>query len=103
VNNDAAVPASITQQAAGRCALAGDLTLATAGELWKLLRSSGLLHSADSVDASGVADSDSAGLALLIAWRAARIKAGGDLAITSLPARLSALARITEAEGIVHA
>jgi len=101
MSSDAIDPAKVTDQGAGRCALAGDLTLATADGLWKQLQGSDLLRTAISVDASQVGKSDSAGLALLVAWRAARQKAGGDLLITHLPERLSALARLTDAEAIV--
>jgi len=101
VSNDAVAAAIVTDQGAGQCSLVGDLTLATVEQLWKQLQASGLLQSANSVDTSNVQDTDSAGLALLIAWRAARRKNGGDLAITSLPARISALARLTDAEVIV--
>ena len=104
VSSDAIVAATITDladQGGGRCTLAGDLTLATVDELWKQLHASNLLRTANSVDASQVGKSDSAGLALLVAWRAARQKGGGDLSITHLPERLSALARLTDAQAIV--
>jgi phospholipid transport system transporter-binding protein len=101
MNPDPAVAAKLIDQGAGRCALAGDLTLATADRLWNQLHATGLLHTATHVDANQLAKSDSAGLALLIAWRAVRRKDGGDLAITSLPGRLKALAHLTDAEEIV--
>lgn len=101
VTDEAIAVAMISDQGAGHCVLAGDLTLATADGLWKQLHASGLLASAGSVDTSGVRNSDSAGLALLVAWRAVRRKNGGDLAITSLPSRLLALARLSDAEAIV--
>jgi len=101
VSNDAVAAAIVTDQGAGQCSLAGDLTLATADQLWKQLQSTGLLGSATRVDTGGVGRSDSAGLALLVAWRAVRRINGGDLSITSLPSRLTALARLTDAEAIV--
>ena len=85
---------------AGQCTVAGDLTLATAATLWRQLQSTGLLRSATSVDLSQVKDADSAGLALLIAWRASCKANGGDLLVKSPPQRLSALARLTDAEGM---
>jgi phospholipid transport system transporter-binding protein len=88
---------------AGQCTVAGDLTLATAGTLWRELRSTGLLRTATSVDLSQVKLSDSAGLALVIAWRAGCKANGGDLVVKSVPERLSALARITDAAGILSA
>jgi phospholipid transport system transporter-binding protein len=91
----------LVDSGAGQCTLAGDLTLATAGALWRQLRSSGLLRSASSVDLGRVKDSDSAGLALLIAWRASCRANGGDLVVRSVPERLSALARITDAQAML--
>ncbi len=86
---------------AGQCSVAGDLTLATAATLWQQLQSTRLLRSATSVDLGQVKDSDSAGLALLIAWRASCKANGGELQVTSPPQRLSALARLTDAEGML--
>ena len=85
----------------GQCAVVGDLTLATAGKLWRELRSSGLLSSATSVDLEKAGASDSAGLALLIAWRASCKANGGNLVVKSLPERLRALAQLTDAEAML--
>jgi phospholipid transport system transporter-binding protein len=95
------VPAVLVDSGAGRCTVAGDLTLATAGQLWRQLHSSGLLRSAGSVDLGGVKDSDSAGLALLMAWRACCRASGHDLKVLALPERLAALARLTAADGFL--
>jgi phospholipid transport system transporter-binding protein len=81
--------------------VAGDLTLATAGTLWRQLRANGLLRGASSVDLGQVRGSDSAGLALLIAWRASCRASGGDLVVKDVPERLVALARLTGAEGFL--
>jgi ABC-type transporter Mla MlaB component len=85
----------------GQCTVAGDLTLDTAGMLWRELRSSGLLSRATSVDLGQVRGSDSAGLALLIAWRASCKAGGGNLVVKSLPERLRALAQLTDAEAML--
>ena len=81
--------------------MAGDLTLATAESLWRQLRDSGLMHGTRTVDLGQVRESDSAGLALLVAWRAGCLAGGGDLHVTSLPERLAALARLTDANAIL--
>ena len=91
----------ITDLGAGRCTVAGDLTLATVGQLWRQLQSSSLLHTASSADLGQVAQSDSAGLAFLVAWRAACRAKGGDLSVTAVPERLNALARLTDADAIL--
>jgi ABC-type transporter Mla MlaB component len=94
--NQGESPAVLVDSGAGQCTLAGDLTLATAGTLWRQLRTGGLLRSASSVDLGQVKDSDSAGLALLIAWRASCMANGGSLVVTALPA-----AQITDAQGML--
>ncbi len=89
--------AQLAEREAGRCALSGALTLETAPWLWRELTAGGLLAGANQADLSGVTESDSAGLALLVAWRATRRQAGGDLSFTNLPQRVLALAALTEA------
>jgi phospholipid transport system transporter-binding protein len=101
--NQGASPAVLVDSGAGQCTVAGDLTLATAGALWRQLQASGLLRGASSVDLGQVRNSDSAGLALLIAWRASCRANGGDLVVRTVPERLSALARITDAQGLLGA
>ncbi len=91
--------AQLAEREAGRCALSGALTLETAPWLWRELTAGGLLSTANEADLSGVTESDSTGLALLVAWRATRRQAGGDLGFTSLPQRLLALAALTDALG----
>lgn len=78
--------------------LTGALTLETAPWLWKQLEAGGLLQGERRASLAEVTESDSAGLAMLLAWRAACRAAGGDLVIADVPARLIALARLTNAE-----
>lgn len=85
----------------GRCTLTGSLTLETAPWLWRELQNSGLLTGATEVDLSGVAESDSAGLALLVAWRASCRCAGRDVGFTDPPQRLQLLAALTGAEAVL--
>lgn len=87
----------------GRCAVSGALTMATAPQLWRALRAGGLLSAAREADLSGVTASDSAGLALLVAWRASCLEAGADLKLVAVPARLRALAALTGAESVLSA
>ena len=91
--------AQLAERGAGRCTLSGSLTLETAPWLWRELSEGGLLTSASEADLSGLTESDSAGLALLIAWRASRMQVGGELHFTGPPQRLLALAALTNAEG----
>ena len=87
----------------GRCAVTGVLTLETAPELWKQLQACGLLRGARETDLSGVTDADSAGLALLVAWRGHCLAAGGALGFHGLPSRVIALAKLTSAEAALGA
>lgn len=79
----------------------GALTFATCDAVWRQLSASGALRGMGRVDLSGVSDADSAGLALLLAWRAARRAAGGDVAFDGVPERLRLLARLTGAEPLL--
>jgi len=101
MHQEVAAAAMLADQGAGRCTLSGDLTVATVEPLWRELRASGLLRSARSVDLARVAESDSSGLALLIAWRGSCRANGGDLVVNAMPERIAALARLTDAETIV--
>jgi phospholipid transport system transporter-binding protein len=94
--------AQLAERGAGRCTVSGSLTLETAPWLWRELTSGGLLTSASEADLSGVSESDSAGLALLVAWRASRRKAGGELQFANPPQRLLALAALTDAQGALN-
>jgi phospholipid transport system transporter-binding protein len=90
--------AQLAERGEGRCALSGALTLETAPWLWKQLSEGGLLTGAKEADLAGVTESDSAGLALLVAWRASRQQAGGDIVLVNVPERLRALAALTGAQ-----
>jgi phospholipid transport system transporter-binding protein len=95
--------AALSTMGEGRCAITGVLTLETAPDLWRQLKSGGLLRAAREADLSGVTDADSAGLALLVAWRGHCLAAGGALGFHGLPARVVALARLTSAEAALGA
>jgi phospholipid transport system transporter-binding protein len=94
--------AQLAERGAGRCTLAGSLTLETAPWLWRELRTGGLLLGATEADLSGVTESDSAGLALLLAWRACRLKTGGTVVFQGIPQRLHLLAALTGAETVLE-
>lgn len=94
--------AQLADRGEGRCVLSGALTLETAPWLWQQLQGGSLLSSARSAELSGVTDADSAGLALLVAWRASCKAAGADLRFENVPGRLVALARLTEAQALLE-
>jgi phospholipid transport system transporter-binding protein len=94
--------AQLADRGAGRCTLAGSLTLETAPWLWRELQTGGLLTGATEADLSGVTESDSAGLALLLAWRASRRRTGGMVVFQGIPQRLRLLAALTGAETVLE-
>ncbi len=96
-------PAELADKGDGRCAIVGALTMETAPWLWQELQAGGLLTAAREADLAGVTDADSAGLALLVAWRGSCAAAGGDLGYRGLPARIMALAQLTGAESALGA
>lgn len=85
----------------GRYALQGALGFPTAPGLWQQLLAQGLFGRGCSVDLAGVTHADSAGLALLVAWRAASRAAGGEVHFTGVPERLQALAALTRAQPLL--
>src|SRR5690606_445030 len=87
----------LADRGGGRCVLSGALTLESAPWLWKELETGGLLGTAVEADLSGVDAADSAGLALLVAWKAYCRHQGNDLVFKGVPARLRALAALTGA------
>jgi ABC-type transporter Mla MlaB component len=91
----------LADRGGGRCAVAGALTLESAPWLWNELQATGLLAGAREADLSQIAAADSAGLALLIAWKAHCRRQGGELAFSGVPDRLVALARLTDAQTLL--
>src|SRR5690606_26556132 len=85
----------------GHCVLSGPLTLASVPWLWKGLETPGLLADAREADLSGVHAADSAGLALLMAWKAHSLKLGGRLSFSGVPQNLLALAALTDAQAML--
>jgi len=94
--------AQLADRGAGRCTLSGALTLETVPWVWQELTAGGLRDAAVEADLTAVTDADSAGLALLIAWSASSRAAGGQLHFTGMPARLVALAQLTDAGALLE-
>ncbi|HTX06367.1 MAG TPA: STAS domain-containing protein [Steroidobacteraceae bacterium] len=97
-------PFEIVVTAPGRLAVRGGLTFANA----RGARSEGLhaLRTSSApgleVDCSGIAHSDSAGLAVLLDWMAVMKREGRPLCFTKLPPGLLALARISGVEEMLQ-
>lgn len=88
---------------AGCLSLAGSLTFESTPRVYRetleLFRSAGRI---DSVDLSGITAADSAGLALLLEWQALQRAASCDLEVRNAPPGLLSLARLTEADDVMH-
>jgi phospholipid transport system transporter-binding protein len=94
--------ATLAERSPGRYALSGELDFDSAPALWpqgeRLFRTAG---STIEIDLAGVERADSAGLALLVTWQACAQSAGCSLRYTSVPERLLAIARISDADSLV--
>jgi phospholipid transport system transporter-binding protein len=100
-----ATAGELTTASGGACALRGAVTFDTVQRLWK--QSSRLLGSvaaggAITLDLSGVEHVDSAGLALLVDWKSQAIAQGSQLLFQAVPPRLTAIARISDAEPLLQ-
>lgn len=85
----------------GRFEVSGDMTFATAE---KMLRASEVPfeeHTQLEIDLSGVKDSDSAGLAVLLEWVTWANHTVREIRFTGMPERLLAIARTTEVEHLL--
>lgn len=90
----AAMPQRCERRPDGSIVLSGDLTFATVAGLWRdaepLVRQPGAAR----LDLGGVARTDSAGLACVLALLAA---GAGRLRVVNVPASMQALARVSDA------
>ena len=92
---------SLTELTEGRFELTGAMSFETAD---RILRSSERLfrgHRKLSVDFSGVDDADSAGLALLIEWKARAQRQGSEILFSGLPQSILAIAKTAEVDHLL--
>ena len=90
-----------TQDGEGSYCVRGPMTFETVGALWSQSRGEFDAGKTLLIDLDGVTAVDSAGLSLLVEWvRWARQRAGA-ASFTHVPAKLRALARIGELEGLL--
>jgi phospholipid transport system transporter-binding protein len=87
----------------GCLSLSGSLTFESTPGLYretlKLFQPTGRI---DAVDLSGITAADSAGLALLLEWQALLHAASRDLEVRNAPEGLLSLARLAEADDVMH-
>jgi phospholipid transport system transporter-binding protein len=92
---------SISQVADGRFELTGAMSFETAD---RILRASERLfrgHARLCIDFAGVDDADSAGLALLIEWKARARRDGGEIHYSGLPQSILAIAKTAEVDHLL--
>ena len=101
MNHPAEQVAAIETTGDGRASVVGSLNFVTVSAL--LPRGSDLIRGGQAAvtDLGGVADSDSAGLALLIEWLSVAHQAGRPLRYDNLPSQLHQLARLSEVEELI--
>lgn len=87
----------------GRFAIEGDITFDTVGSLLDYGTKQFEPHSHVVVDLAGVADSDSAGLALLIEWVTWANHSVREMVYENVPDRLMNIAAISEVEDLLGA
>ena len=95
----------ISEAAAGRIVVTGELTFATARDarqLGVLVLESSRANQAV-IDCSGVTRADSAGLSVLLDWLAWGRRKSRTVTLENLPASLVAIARISEVDGLLTA
>lgn len=85
----------------GRFALRGNMTFDTAGQILRESEQPFERHTRIEVDLSGVEDSDSAGLALLLEWITWANHTVREIRFTEMPERVRAIARTTEVEHLL--
>jgi len=95
--------AQLSVLAPGRCHLSGELGFATAPSLWRQAATllGAQVEGSVEVDLSGVTHSDSAGLALLVAWQSQARARGVALRYTAVPERLVAIAKISSVDSLL--
>ena len=85
----------------GRFALSGELTFETAEKILRAAEGPFEEHTQLEVDLSGVTDSDSAGLALLLEWVTWANHSVREIRFAEIPEKIYAIARTTEVEQLL--
>ena len=86
----------------GRFSLSGRMTFDTAGQILRESEIPFEEHTRIEVDLSGVDETDSAGLALLLEWITWANHTVREIRFTDMPEKVSAIARTTEVEHLLR-
>lgn len=85
----------------GRFKLSGRMAFDTAGQILRQSEAPFEEHTRIEVDLSGVEETDSAGLALLLEWITWANHTVREIRFTSMPARIDAIAKTTEVDHLL--
>ena len=85
----------------GKFAISGEMTFATAGEILRASEDKFEEHTRIEVDLSGVTETDSAGLALLLEWITWANHTVREIRFLDTPEKIDAIARTTEVEDLL--
>ena len=91
----------LLDQGEGRFSLKGDMSFETANRILKASESAFAAHTSVQVDMSEVGKADSAGLALLLEWKAQASGRSASIQFTGVPESLVAIARTTEVSDLL--
>lgn len=92
---------SLEDRGDGNFALSGDMTFATAEKILQASEGPFEDHTRIEVDLTGVKQSDSAGLALLLEWVTWANHTVREIRFSGLPDRVMAIAKTTEVDGLL--
>lgn len=85
----------------GRFALTGEMTFDSAERILRVSEKPFEEHTQIEIDLSGVTDSDSAGLALLLEWVTWANHTVREIRFEGMPERVQAIAKTTEVDGLL--
>jgi len=92
---------ALEDRGGGRFALSGEMNFESAERILMKSEEPFEAHTQIEVDLSGVTDSDSAGLALLLEWVTWANHTVREIRFTGMPERILAIARTTEVERLL--
>jgi len=91
----------LVDQGEGQFALSGDMSFQTADRILKASASAFDQYTTLRVDMSGVAKADSAGLALLLEWKAQAARRDAEIFYDAVPDSLAAIAITSEVSDLL--
>ena len=89
------------EQGEGRFSLSGEMSFETANQILKLSEPLFRKHAALEIDLSGVGKADSAGLALMLEWKAQAGQRDVSIQFIEIPKRLLAFAKTSEVSDLI--